>query len=67
MEREIIREFSGQIIGYLEHESNGDVQARAFSGQILGKYTKRDDTTRDFYGRVLYRGNMAAALLVLRR
>ena len=64
--RETIRDFGGRIIGYLEHESNGDITARSFGGQILGRYTARDDTTRDFYGRILYRGNMAAALLVIR-
>ena len=66
MGRETIREFSGRIIGYLDHESNGDVTARSFSGTILGKYDARNDVTKDFSGTILYRGNMAAALLVLR-
>ena len=65
--RETIREFSGVIIGYLEHESNGDIIVRDFSGRNLGKYEASSDTTKDFYGRILYRGNMAAALLVLKR
>ena len=65
--RETIRDFAGSIIGYLDHESNGDVVARSFSGQNLGHYEASSDTTKDFYGRILYRGNMAAALLVLRR
>lgn len=64
--RETIREFGGRIIGYLDHESNGDITVRSFGGQILGRYTARDDTTRDFGGRILYHGNMAAALLVIR-
>ena len=67
MSRETIREFSGRIIGYLDYESNGDITVRNFSNQILGYYWKRDDTTRDFSMRILYRGNMAAALLVLKQ
>ena len=65
MNRETIREFSGMIIGYLDHYPNGDVEAVAFSGRKLGKYVKQYDVTNDFYGRTLYRGNMAAALLIL--
>lgn len=64
--KETIRDFGGRIIGYLEHESNGDVTARDFGGRILGRYEARNDVTKDFGGRILYRGNMAAALLVLR-
>ena len=65
--RETIREFSGVIIGYLDHESNGDITVKTFGGKILGRYRKSDDTTVDFYGKILYRGNMAPALLVLFR
>ena len=64
-QRETIREFSGSVIGYLDHYTNGDVEAVTFSGKKLGKYVKSYDVTNDFYGRTLYRGNMAAALLVL--
>lgn len=64
--RETIREFSGMIVGYLDHESNGDITARSFSGQILGRYEKSSDTTKNFAGRIIWRGNMAAALLVVR-
>ncbi len=65
--RETIREFSGSIIGFLEHESNGDITVKDFYGRILGRYESRNDVTKDFYGKILYRGNMAAALLVLKR
>lgn len=63
--RETIREFGGSIIGYLEHESNGDIVAKSFTGRTLGRYERSSDTTKDFYGRILYRGNMAPALLLL--
>ena len=63
---ETIRTFSGTIIGYLEHENNGDITVREFGGRILGRYEASSDTTRDFGGRILYRGNMASALLVVK-
>lgn len=63
--RETIRDFAGSIIGYLDHESNGDIYARSFTGKNLGHYEASSDTTKDFYGRILYRGNMAPALLIV--
>ena len=63
--RETIRDFYGSIVGYLEHESNGNITAKSFTGKILGRYEKSQDVTKDFYGKILYRGNMASALLVL--
>ena len=63
--RETIREFSGSVVGYLDHESNGDITVRNFYGKVLGRYERSSDTTKDFYGKVLFRGNMAAALLVI--
>lgn len=64
--RETIRDYAGMIIGYLDHESNGNIVAKAYNGMILGRYDAASDTTKDYAGRILYRGNMAAALLVLR-
>ena len=65
--RETIRDYAGLIIGYLDHESNGDIVVRNFSGKNLGHYEASTDTTKDFYGRILYRGNMAPALLILNK
>ena len=48
-----------------KNANNPNITVRSFSGKILGRYEARDDVTRDFYGKILYRGNMAAALLVL--
>ena len=64
--RETIRDYGGMIVGYLDHESNGDITVRGYNGLILGRYDKASDTTRSYSGRILYRGNMAAALLVIR-
>ena len=64
--RETIRDYAGMIIGYLDHESNGDITVRGYNGMLLGRYEKSSDTTKDISGRILYRGNMAPALLVIR-
>jgi len=65
-DRETIREFNGSIIGYIDTESNGDKTVKDFSGRILGYYRRSSDTTTNFSGRILYRGDMSAALLVIR-
>ena len=64
--RETIRDYAGMIVGYLDHESNGDIVARGYNQMILGRYDKASDTTRNYAGRIIWRGNMAAALLVVR-
>ena len=67
MYTETLKEFSGSIIGYLEHLDNGDVIAKKYSGVILGKYEQSSNATKDFYGRILYFGNVASALIILNK
>ena len=62
---ETIRAYSGMIIGKIKTLPNGDKEVRNYPGQILGYYRKSRDVTTDFYGKILYRGDMSAALLVL--
>ena len=63
---ETISTFSGQIIGYVKTLPNGDKEVRTFTGQILGYYRRGQNVTTNFTGQILYRGDMSAALLVLR-
>ena len=63
---ETIRQYNGLILGYLDYQSNGDIVAKNASRQILGRYERSSNTTKDFYGKILYRGNMASALLILK-
>ena len=63
---ETIRTFSWQIIGYIKTLPNGDKEVRDFSRRILGYYRKSQNVTVNFAGQILYRGDMSAALLVLR-
>lgn len=60
--REEIKDFYGRIIGFLDYESNGDIIARDLSYRILGRYDAAMDVTKDFYGKILYKGNMVGAL-----
>lgn len=60
---EPIKDFYGRIMGYVETKSNGEVWAYDFYGRLLGKYYPGDNTTRDFYGRILTRGNTVAGLI----
>ena len=63
--QETIRSVSGQTIGTITTLSNGDKEVKDFYGRILGYYRKSQDATIDFYGRILYRGDMASALLII--
>ena len=64
--RETIRYPSKMILGYLDHESNGDIVVKNYAGMTLGRYDARSDTTRNYGGQILYYGNMAAALLIMK-
>lgn len=52
-----VRRASGRIIGFIETDKDGNKQARNFYGRILGTYDKRLNVTRDFYGRIVTRGD----------
>ncbi|MDO4869986.1 MAG: hypothetical protein Q4A65_06885 [Bacillota bacterium] len=62
MSEEVIRNFVGQILGRLEDQGD-KIVARDFYGKNLGYYSKSDDKTRDFYGRIVSNGNTLAALV----
>ena len=55
MAREPIRNFSGKIISYVENKPNGDIVVTDF-------YDKQFDVTRDFYGKIIARGNCVGML-----
>lgn len=63
MAKNAIKDFSGKTIGWIIDMPNGDQEIKNFYMQTLGKYDKRQDVTRDFYGRVVARGNQLSMLL----
>ena len=60
---ETIREFSGKVIGYIETKPNGDKIGYDFYLRIVGYYEKNSNLTKDFYRRVVGRGDMLSALI----
>lgn len=62
MSEEVIRNFSGQILGRLEDQGD-KIVARDFYGKNLGSYNKIDNKTRDFYGMIVSDGNTLAGLI----
>lgn len=59
----IIREFSGKIIGYIYVNEQGKKTVKDYYGRILGYYYPDRDVTTDYYGKTIYRGDAASALL----
>ena len=58
-----IRDFYGKILGYIEEESNGNKTAKNFYRQILGTYNAKENVTKDFYGRIVSRGDTTQSLV----
>ena len=64
MIRQDIRDFYGRIIGYIEtDERTGNKTGRDFYCRILGTWDKNLNVTRDFYGRIVARGDALSGLI----
>lgn len=62
MAKEFVKDFYGRIIGSTEVEGSRTI-VRDFYNRILGWYDSSDNTTRDFYGRIISKGNTAIGLI----
>lgn len=62
--REPIKDFYNRIIGYIETKANGDKIGYDFYLRIVGYYEKSSNLTKDFYRRVVGKGDMLTALIV---
>jgi hypothetical protein len=58
-----IHDFSGKIIARIRCKGNGDQEISNFSGMVLGRYAAKSDTTHDFSGKLLNRGNTLTMLI----
>ena len=67
MTEEVVREFSGKIIGYIQTDSSGNKIIRDFYRRVLGRYDKATNTTRDFYNRIIARGDMSSMLFNIKK
>ena len=63
MDRDVIRDFYGRILGSITTDLQGNKVVRDFHGRVLGKYDKSLNVTRDLYGRIVGRGDRTSALL----
>ena len=58
-----IKNFYGKTIGYIEELPNGDQIIKDFYLKTLGRYDKKLNVTKDFYGRTVAHGNQLSMLL----
>lgn len=63
MNKEVIRDEKYRILGWIVTEDDGRQKAFDFVGRLLGTYYPDRDTTNDFTGRVVYRGNKITAMI----
>lgn len=61
--REPIKDYYNRIIGYIETKPNGDKIGYDFYLRIVGYYEKNSNLTKDFYRRIVGRGDILASLI----
>lgn len=62
MSKEYIKDKNFKIIGSIETDANGVKIVRNFYGKLLGKYDPKTNLTKDFYGKVVARGDATGLL-----
>lgn len=61
--KEVIKDRSGKILGWIETDHLGNKVVKDFYGRIKGRYTKMSNLTKDFYGKIVAQGDATAGLL----
>jgi len=62
---QVIKDYYNVILGYIETDDvTGDKVARDFYRVIVGYYDSKTNTTRDFYRRIIARGDILSSLIV---
>lgn len=59
-----LRDRDGRLLGWIALAPTGLREARDRDGRLLGLYDPARNETRDRHGRLLYRGEALAALIV---
>lgn len=67
IDKQIIRDFYGRVLGTITTDSQGNKIARDFYGRVVGRYDKHANVTRDFYGRTIARGDQISATIPMRK
>lgn len=63
MNEEIIKDFYSRIIGYVQTDNEGNKKAFDFYRRPLGSYNKKQNVTKDFYNRIIARGDAVVSLI----
>lgn len=59
-----IRNWRGIVVGWMEEDPiTGNKTIRDFYGVIKGRYNKRENITRDFYGYKIGEGDLLMSLI----
>lgn len=60
--RQTIKDFHFKVIGFIDTDEKGVQTARDSVLRVVGTYDPRTDITKDFYGRIVGRGNILSSL-----
>lgn len=63
MQEEVIKDFYHRIIGYVQTDNQGNKKAFDFYRRLLGTYNKQQNVTKDFYNRIVARGDAVVSLI----
>ncbi len=58
-----LRDFYNRIIGYIIEDEDGNKTILDFYRRKLGTYNKASNLTRDFYNKIIGRGDLSAMLI----
>ena len=63
MQEEVIKDFYHRIIGYVQTDNQVNKKAFDFYRRLLGTYNKQQNVTKDFYNRIIARGDAVVSLI----
>ncbi len=63
MSREAIKDWTGKVVGWIDKDDRGNKTIREYNYKIVGKYDSSTNTTRDFHGRVVAKGDHIGIML----
>lgn len=66
MQEDVIKDWTGKIIGYIQTDAYGNKVIRDFYRKVLGTYNKKQNVTRNFYGRIIAKGDQSSMLFNVR-
>lgn len=61
---ELIKDYYNRVIGKIETKANGDKIGKDFYNRVVGYYEKSSNLTKDFYRRVVSKGDTLAGLII---